>query len=1172
MATAVKDSNHLLEEAAPRDGNPAWREVFNAASEAIFIHDVATGRILEVNDRMLEMYGYTRDEALQLSAGDGSLGEAPYSEQEAREWMRKAVETGPQLFEWRARRKDGELFWAEVSLRKTSIGGEGRVLAAVRDISTRKQAEEALRESEERYQALFQRSRDCVFLADFAGRFLDANQAALDLLGYRREDLPDLTFERVLGKDQLAQAFHTVQEISQTGSQRKVLEYRLRHRDGRSIDVETQSSLIYRQGKPWAIQGIARDITQHKRVEETLQRSVSLLRATLESTADGILVVDREGRIVDCNERFLQMWQVPPGMVAADRQKGLLQSESDDRLLQAVMSQLKDPEAFLDRVRALYANPEADSFDVLEFKDERVFERYSHPQRLAGQPVGRVWSFRDVTERERAEAALRESEVLLRESQQVARLGHYVLNIASGEWTASVVLEELFGIATGGEKTVADWVELIHPAERDEMLAYFNQHVLAGRRRFDREYRIVRRNDGAVRWVHGLGRLEMNAAGEPVRMFGTIQDVTERKRAEKQLRDSEQVYHSLVENLPQNIFRKDLAGRFTFANQRFCQSIGKPLGEILGRTDLDFWPPDLAAKYRQDDRRVIETGQSIELQEEHQSGTRQRQVVEVVKTPLRDAQGQITGVQGIFRDITAQKRAEEALSQSRADLELAQAVGHIGSWISELSPAGRLVWSAETCRIFGLHEHEFDGRLETFLEMVHPEDRATVRAARQAALAGEKPYDLEHRIVRRDRITRWVHEKAEVELDAAGQPIRVVGVVQDITAHRQLEEQLRHLQRMESVGQLAAGVAHDFNNILTVISGSASLLASALRHQPEVMELVHQVATAGERAANLTRQLLLFSRKQQMQPKLVNLNELTSNLTKMLGRILGEDVTLEFSYANELAGVHADPSMLEQVILNLAVNSRDAMPQGGRLQIATSAVEFTPDHPSLNPEARPGSFVRLTVSDTGCGIPREIQDRIFEPFFTTKEIGKGTGLGLATVYGIVKQHEGWIELESQPGAGTTFLIYLPASSPGGSSLEEAPTPPPTRGCGQLILVVEDDASVRDLLSQMLRRFGYEVLEAGSGVEALQFSAEQLKRVDALVTDLVMPGGFNGRELASTLRQRHPGLPILYCSGYSPDLAQGWLPGKEQATFLQKPFSPNEFLNAVAACLRSPQGV
>ena len=518
------------------------------------------------------------------------------------------------------------------------------------------------------------------------------------------------------------------------------------------------------------------------------------------------------------------------------------------------------------------------------------------------------------------------------------------------------------------------------------------------------------------------------------------------------------------------------------------------------------------------------------------------------------------------RELAERRRVEDALRQSRVDLERAQAVGHVGSWISEAGPTLSLQWSAETCRIFGITPASFDGRPESFFRMVHPDDLEAVRTAREKAFRGEAHYDIQHRIVRPDGAVRWVQQTAEVECDAARRLLRMVGVVQDITERRLLEDQLRQSQKLESIGQLAAGVAHDFNNILTVITGNATLLQNDLVHQPEHAALVAEVLTASERAANLTRQLLLFSRKQQMQPQAIDLNQLTSNLTKMLSRMLGEDIALEFRYATDLPLVTADPGMIELAIMNLAVNSRDAMPRGGRLHIATSTLAVSAEAALLNPQARPGRFVCLAVSDSGLGISPAVRDHVFEPFFTTKEVGKGTGLGLATVYGIVQQHRGWIELQTELNVGTTFRICLPVSPITEGEREAQAATEIEPGHGETILFVEDEAPVRTLIHRILTRHGYQVIVASSGAAARRLPLNEIRRADLLLTDMVMPGGVNGHELAQALRRLHPALRIIYYSGYSVEMTMGRIGLEEGDTFLQKPCTPHQLLRAVAASL------
>jgi signal transduction histidine kinase/ActR/RegA family two-component response regulator/HAMP domain-containing protein len=391
--------------------------------------------------------------------------------------------------------------------------------------------------------------------------------------------------------------------------------------------------------------------------------------------------------------------------------------------------------------------------------------------------------------------------------------------------------------------------------------------------------------------------------------------------------------------------------------------------------------------------------------------------------------------------------------------------------------------------------------------------------------------------------------------------------VQDITEQLSLEAQLRQAQKMESIGQLAAGVAHDFNNMLTVIQGHSGMMLSKPSLPPELLDCAQAIYFASERAAGLTRQLLMFSRKNVMQPKPLDLRAVVGNLSKMLKRVLGEPVTLEFNPPAELPLVQADTGMIEQVLLNLVVNARDAMPKGGTLTISANPVELNDAYVQTHPEARLGAFVCLRVTDSGCGMDAATIARIFEPFFTTKEVGKGTGLGLATVYGIVKQHEGWIEVSSELGKGSTFNVFFPASSaPVKATSPESPVAAPVQGGQETILVVEDELVLRDMAQLILQDCGYHVLEAGSGAEALQVWEQHSSSIDLVLTDMVMPGGMSGRELAVKLVGSHPRLKIIFTSGYSVEETNTDFFRRGGATFLQKPYTRVDLAKAVRTAL------
>jgi two-component system cell cycle sensor histidine kinase/response regulator CckA len=451
-------------------------------------------------------------------------------------------------------------------------------------------------------------------------------------------------------------------------------------------------------------------------------------------------------------------------------------------------------------------------------------------------------------------------------------------------------------------------------------------------------------------------------------------------------------------------------------------------------------------------------------------------------------------------------------------------------------------------------------------EALHPQDRQSL-ADWLPELIRLNQVARDYRVRHKDGQYLWVRDERRLVRNPQAKPIEIIGSWMDITERKQLEEQFRQAQKMEAVGQLAGGVAHDFNNLLLVIRGNSELLLLDEAQLPaQAVEGVKQIMGAAVRAAELTRQLLMFGRKQILQPRPVSVNDAVAGMSSMLSRIIRENIHLRSGYGPDLPMIQADPGMIDQILMNLVVNARDAMPQGGELSIRTDVVTFSDRASSAHPEARLGQFVRLSVSDSGEGIAPEHLPRIFEPFFTTKEIGKGTGLGLATVYGIVKQHQGWIEVTSEPGQGSVFDLYFPAIASTAAQPSGPPSSPNVAGGAETILMVEDDESVRVLARRMLQNAGYKVLEATSGKIALELWNAHHANVDLLLADFMLPDGMSGPELAGKFRSEKPGLKIIVTSGYTPETLGSDFHSPEGVTFLPKPFSIQGLLQTIRRCL------
>jgi two-component system, cell cycle sensor histidine kinase and response regulator CckA len=531
---------------------------------------------------------------------------------------------------------------------------------------------------------------------------------------------------------------------------------------------------------------------------------------------------------------------------------------------------------------------------------------------------------------------------------------------------------------------------------------------------------------------------------------------------------------------------------------------------------------------------------------------------------VKDAQGTTVRTYGVNVDISARKRAEEELRQTVSLLKSTFDSTAEGILVVDLK--GRIV----TCNkrfvtMWRIPQTVIDARDdEAALSHVLGQLLDSERFVQKVRELYAEP-DAESSDVLNFKDGRVFERYSRPQL-LDGAPIGRVWSFRDATARMELESQFRQSQKMEAFGQLAAGVAHDFNNILTVIQGNASLLGTEQLAKVEESAARAEILIAAERAANLTRQLLTFSRRRRLQTKDIDLNDIVSNMTKMLQRLIGEDIAQETHCAPEGSPVHADLGMMEQVLMNLAVNSRDAMPKGGRLIVRTATVVLDAQHAHSHPKSRPGEFVCLSVSDTGDGIAEKDLPHIFEPFFTTKEVGKGTGLGLATVYGIVEQHNGWIEVESRVNRGTSFHIYL--SRLKGKAIEAAERGVPSKALRgtETILLVEDEDAVRQLMQNLLERFGYRVYTAASGVRALQIWQEHSDTIKILVTDMVMPDGVSGRDLAKRLQTDKPALKVIYCSGYTNDVFGEDSPLHSNENFLEKPFQLNVLLQKIRDCV------
>ena len=923
---------------------------------------------------------------------------------------------------------------------------------------------------------------------------------------------------------------------------------------------ETYKFPLITDGQTTGVGGIVRDITERKRAEESLREVESHYRMLFEHAPDGIVIIDSvSGRFVEFNEM-------------AHRQLGYPREEFAGLNISDIEA-VDNPEEILKRLKTILREGRDDFETVHRTRQGELRNIHVTAQvaEMSGQTVY-YCVLHDITSQKRAEDALRTSEEKYRSIFEGATEGIYQTTPDGKCLSMNPAFARMFGYESP-EQMIASVTDIgrqlnVNPIDREDMVRKLFEHG-----KVDGYEVEVQRRDGSRFWISIDIHVVRDDSGNAVHFEGTVTDITERKRTEEALKRSENRLSDIIEFLPDPTLVIDKERKVVAWNKAMEGMTGIRKEDMLGKGGYVYTVPfygerrpmliDLVfAKDKESLRRYdyIETQGDVLLAEVHAPFVYQGKgaYLSARASSLLDSEGNVVGAIESIRDITEQKRITEELQESEERYRTA--IENSTDAVVMIKGEKRLYVNKKFLEMFGFES--VDKALEHPVGSVtHPDEREKIIEMNRRRQRGEKVperYELKGMKTNGDAV---FVEVSATRTTYKGDPITLV-YLRDVTARKHLEAQLLQSQKMEAIGTLAGGIAHDFNNILTAIIGYVSLLRMDMGNSP-LRQYVDQILSSSQKAAALTRSLLAFGRKQMMELKPKEINGIVREAEKLLRRLLTEDIDFTVIRANPDVIVEADATQIDQVLINLAANARDAMPGGGKLTIETRQVRLDNPFVEAHGFGKPGDYALISVVDTGVGMDQETQEKIFEPFFTTKEVGKGTGLGLSIVYGVVKQHKGYITVSSEPNKGTRFDVYLPIS--------KRPTEMKTQsfelaaGGKETILVAEDNNDVRRLAKTILAGKGYAVLEASDGIDAVRKFMEHKDKIDLLLFDVVMPGK-NGKEAYEEIRALRPDIKVLFTSGYTGDVVLIKGISDEAINYISKPLTPFELLKKVREVL------
>ncbi len=1172
-------------EDVPQKWDADYRSIFDSVNDMIVVHNARTGRPIDVNRKVLEVFGWSREEYLRLNVKDWSYGKPPYSQKEAMGWIRKAAQGKPQLFQWQCKKRNGQLFWGEVNLKLAQFRGREVVLAVVRDITERKQAEETLQESEKRFQRMAANVPGLVYQwvlhPDGSFSFPFVSAASREMFGLEPEDL--MRDARILyakiHPDDVEKFQSSVKRSAETlqpwkeeichiinGQKRwvacnsrpepqpngdilwdgvmlditgrKQVEEELRkHREHLEVLVEERAAEL------------RKEITERVRAEEALRESEEEFRLTFENAKDTIFWADpKTGLITNCNKAAEILLEKKRGEIVGQHQTTLHPLQKAEYYANMFKKHIEQKGAVDDEAEVITKSGKIKPVHIT-----------ASVTLVGGKPIIQG-IFRDITERKKAEDALRESQANLQTLFNSLEDFLWVLDLKGHILRVNRIVLKRLGYLEA--ELLGENVLKVHPPDRHREARRIIADMKAGKA----EWCPIPLMDKDGTQIPVETKVTRGHWGDQEVLFGISRDITERQRAEEGLRLEKAYFEQLFASSPEAIVVVDNDGRVQRVNSEFTRMFGYTPDEAFGQLidDLLVSSDDLRREALALTRQVV-AGREVALETVRRCKDGSLLDVSILGAPIKVGSGQVAGY-AIYRDITERKRAEKALKESekkyRTLVESAQ------EGIGFTDPDENIIFVNEAlAELLAYKKEELLGL--NLSRISDKEEFVKFRKETKKRRHGESSR-YETKLYTKAGEAKYFSISATPLFDGNGTFTGTLGLLTDITERKKAEEerlklenQLRQAQKMEAIGTLAGGVAHDFNNLLGGILGYSSLLLSKLPSEDVNHRYVELIEKASRKAAELTNRLLGFARQGKCEVKPVDINRAIQGVVELLSASIDKNIEIKADLCKDNPFTKGDPNQLEQVLINLCVNARDAMPDGGELSIGSRLVHLDEEFVSKHLGSIPGDYVRISVSDSGMGMDEETKAKIFDPFFTTKGQGEGTGLGLSMVYGIVKNHGGYLSVYSEVGKGTKFELYLPLSK--GALSQPSKRRVTARAGSESILVVDDEEMLRDLMRDILRDLGYEVMLASSGEEAVKVYHEHQGKIDLVIVDMVMPR-MGGKETFQELKRIDPGVRALLASGYSQNAAAQQILDLGVKGFLHKPFSMEEISRKVREVL------